>query len=532
MKNVKSLALIAIVMLVAAATDLHAIPQMINYQGSLLQNGKPVNGTKSVRFRIYNSAEGGNYLWEEVQSVTFENGSFNVLLGSTEPIPKSVFNGSRRWLSVAIEDSPEILPRAEIVSVGYCFYASKAYNATKADTASYTASSGYAIEAGNADLLDDMDSSEFASAHHSHDSRYYKQSQLNTSDGTPPNEGPTLVHWDNLGGVPSGFADGVDDAGPTGSIDHGSLIGLLDNDHPQYVLKDTLRLSDGSPPNQGLDLVHWDVLTGVPSGFTDGTDDITTDASLITSGTMAPERIQGVAVVNNDPRLLTVSQKNELTGGGMTTLHSHIEIGDISEVIAGPGLSGGGTTGDVEISHASDASTLPFAHHYPPAVASVFEEVYESTTDEIEVVAHLDIDVPADGFLLIHFSATQLLDVILEGGPPHWVGRRYVAEYGIAVDTTDAMTYFVRSSMQDTLFGGEPVIVPSRPIGGSTVVEVTQGTHTVYLVADLVLAIDADARNELKNASLTVTYYQYDLPGLEGASLSGQSSGYARSDQE
>ncbi len=143
MKDLKYLGVIVLwLALMLTAADLHAIPRMINYQGTLLEDGTPVDGTKSVRFRIYDSSEGGIYLWEEVQNVTFHNGAFSVLLGSTEPIPKSVFNGSRRWLSVAIEDSPEILPRAEIVSVGYAFYASKAFDAVNCDTATYAANSG------------------------------------------------------------------------------------------------------------------------------------------------------------------------------------------------------------------------------------------------------------------------------------------------------------------------------------------------------------------------------------------------------
>jgi trimeric autotransporter adhesin len=37
--------------------------------------------------------------------------------------------------------------------------------------------------------------------------------ELAGSDASPPNLGSNLVHWDVLGGVPAGFADGVDDVG-------------------------------------------------------------------------------------------------------------------------------------------------------------------------------------------------------------------------------------------------------------------------------------------------------------------------------
>jgi hypothetical protein len=46
------------------------------------------------------------------------------------------------------------------------------------------------------------------------------------------------VAWTKLKGVPAGFADGTDDGGVS---DHGSLTGLADDDHPQYVLTNGLR---------------------------------------------------------------------------------------------------------------------------------------------------------------------------------------------------------------------------------------------------------------------------------------------------
>jgi hypothetical protein len=46
-----------------------------------------------------------------------------------------------------------------------------------------------------------------------HDARYYTKVELTVPDGTPPNLGFNRVHWDNLNGVPGGFADGTDDSG-------------------------------------------------------------------------------------------------------------------------------------------------------------------------------------------------------------------------------------------------------------------------------------------------------------------------------
>ncbi|MEW5767366.1 MAG: hypothetical protein AB1797_07025, partial [bacterium] len=194
----------------------------------------------------------------------------------------------------------------------------------------------------DADLLDGQDASAFASSTHNHNDSYYTETELNTSDGDAPNSGSNRMHWDNLNGVPVGFADGVDNEG-TGVTDHGALAGLGDDDHTQYLLtngtrpmagnldmgnnqitnlhqlnggtpwtsandgasstldadlldgqdasafassihnhNDTyyteteLNTSDGSGPNIGLNLMHWDNLNGMPVGFADGVDNVST----------------------------------------------------------------------------------------------------------------------------------------------------------------------------------------------------------------------------------------------------------------
>jgi hypothetical protein len=568
MKNSEALkiALAGLGILILLVSTLYAIPQTINYQGLLEEDGSPVDGTRDITFRIYDSSESGSILWEEEQTVTLSGGVFSVLLGSTEPIPTSVFDGGRRWLSVSIEEEPEILPRGELVSVGYAFFSGNADSAGHALTADQATDAETAQEAVNADKLDNLDSSKFSGVSHTHDSRYYRQDLLNTSDGTPPNEGSNRVHWNILTGLPDGFADGVDDTGE-GPTDHGQLVGLLDNDHPQYALKDSLKMTDGTPPNQGRNMVHWSILTGVPEDFADETDDITTDAGDIVTGTMAPERVDGVAVVSDDSRLLTTGQKNQLTGGGVTTLHAHdasqivsgtmaperiagvaivstddrlltsaekaeltggdttslhvhIEAGDISAVTAGEGLAGGGTTDSVEISHAEDASSLPLAHHTPPVLAYERLDTFSTASASPTVVVSDSLVVPDSGFIFVSFSATQKLDVTVIPDPPYVVARRYIADYGVSVDQPSTLQYSVRSSILETEVWFAGLYVPTKAVAGTAVFKVTTpGKHIVYFLTEVAYDIDSGARSVLSDISLSAIFIEHDSASMQGAML-------------
>ena len=101
------------------------VPHKINYQGYHTDAaGNPITGDLDMTFRIYDSPTGGTQLWSETQtSVRVENGLFNVILGSVNPIPGDVFpiDGSR-WLETEVEGQIHT-PRKEIVSVAYAFKA-------------------------------------------------------------------------------------------------------------------------------------------------------------------------------------------------------------------------------------------------------------------------------------------------------------------------------------------------------------------------------------------------------------------------
>ena len=94
---------------------------MLSYQGTVMDNlGNPLSGSYEMTFRIYSSSADPTPLWEEMRvgqnAVPVENGFFNVMLGSLNPLPVSLANYESLFLGIQIAPDPnEMSPRSEIV---------------------------------------------------------------------------------------------------------------------------------------------------------------------------------------------------------------------------------------------------------------------------------------------------------------------------------------------------------------------------------------------------------------------------------
>ena len=101
------------------------IPHKMNYQGYLTNAaGVPVNGTLQMVFSIYNVSSGGSPLWTETHSVTVSQGVYSVILGegSTPNLINLPFD-TTYYLGVQVGADPEMTPRKILTSVGYAFRA-------------------------------------------------------------------------------------------------------------------------------------------------------------------------------------------------------------------------------------------------------------------------------------------------------------------------------------------------------------------------------------------------------------------------
>ncbi len=112
------------------------VPGLINYQGKIFQNGKPITTDPEsplpVIFRLYNSPEEGTLLYEESQNVEVSNGIYSIRLGLYPTANGEYSNlfdvvamAEDIWLEVEING--EILkPRQQITSSAYALRAGDA----------------------------------------------------------------------------------------------------------------------------------------------------------------------------------------------------------------------------------------------------------------------------------------------------------------------------------------------------------------------------------------------------------------------
>lgn len=111
----------------AHAEEAWSAPWSGVHQGRLFDDADvPVSGMLPVTFTLYDAAGGGAVLWTETVDLDFDDGYYSVVLGEDTPFDVAVFDGSVRWLGVAIDAEPEMTPRAPVHSVPYAMSATDA----------------------------------------------------------------------------------------------------------------------------------------------------------------------------------------------------------------------------------------------------------------------------------------------------------------------------------------------------------------------------------------------------------------------
>jgi len=98
------------------------IPQTINFQGKVTDPlGVALDGTYEIRFSLYDSEEGGVFMWAENHtSISVVKGLFDVTLGQYNPIDLPF--DTQYWLQLRVE-LETLTPRIPLTAVGYAFRA-------------------------------------------------------------------------------------------------------------------------------------------------------------------------------------------------------------------------------------------------------------------------------------------------------------------------------------------------------------------------------------------------------------------------
>jgi hypothetical protein len=183
MKPTRIVPLLITAALVVSLSVFAQVPHLVNYQGVLTDDqGIPLEGQHTLTFAIYpSSAPGATALWTETHtSVALDAGLFHVVLGGITPMDDTLFEAEERWIGITVDSDPEVSPRHRITAVPWALR-------------SATADSAATLPA------------------HDHDARYFQKDELQLP-GTI-NAAGNPVDWSKLKSVPSGFADGIDDAG-------------------------------------------------------------------------------------------------------------------------------------------------------------------------------------------------------------------------------------------------------------------------------------------------------------------------------
>jgi trimeric autotransporter adhesin len=351
---IRRLILSAVILLASAGlfgqTPGVTVPRLLRFTGAAKDSvGSAMSGTIGVTFALYSEQTGGPPLWLETQNVPVDaNGHYSILLGSNkaEGLPAALFVSEQaRWVGVQISGQPE-QPRVLLVSAPYALKAGDAETvggfAPSAFVLAQPALGGHA--AGDAAAVSNGLSP--------------SSSSVTTTGGTV-NMLPLWTTGTNIQssvvtqtGTGSTARIGIGNTTPAATLDvtgGATIRGLLNlpnaanatatagaDSRPFGLVASTFNSSTHAASNQ---VFHWQA---EPVGNNTTSPSATLNLLFATAPAAAAET--GLKI--NSKGVITFASGQTFPGNGT-----------ISGVVAGTGLTGGGSTGVVTLN--LDSSKVP-----------------------------------------------------------------------------------------------------------------------------------------------------------------------------
>ena len=93
------------------------VPQLLDYDGYLIENKKPANGVRTMEVRVHDAAVKGKLLYsEKIGNVSVAGGEFYFQYGSKGIA--TALQGTSHWLEIVVNNKPQS-PRERLISVPF-----------------------------------------------------------------------------------------------------------------------------------------------------------------------------------------------------------------------------------------------------------------------------------------------------------------------------------------------------------------------------------------------------------------------------